>query len=359
MLVMQTEKLVEPAIKKSVLVCIQAVDLDDPLMGFFVSWLQEASRQFSTVTVLALRVGRYHLPDNVSVIPFRPSGSRSLLAVIKTLVKESWLRRGAYDVVFVRGDPHYVLLAGWLWRLLRKKIIFWYAHYRVSPWAVLASACANVTVASVKASYDHPWAKPVLIGQNIDVSRFPLRPTPPTSQPLRCLVFGRIMPSKRLEEAIDAFIESGGDKDGRTMTIDGPLVDQSYADSLHKRIEGHPSIVWKAHSIPYDQLPDYLAQFDVLINAYPGSLDKTIVESALTGLLTIAATDGMSEWLMTGDMWLMAKTKEERVQALKRIYALSIEERMQIAQRLRERAIECHALESQIKRLVNIFKKEM
>jgi hypothetical protein len=92
-----------------------------------------------------------------------------------------------------------------------------------------------------------------------------------------------------------------------------------------------------------------------LINAYPASLDKTIVESAMRGLLTIAATDGMREWLAEEDLWLMAKTPEERVAALQKIYHLSRRERMLMATRLHERAIKFHSLEAQIHKLIPLL----
>ena len=47
----------------------------------------------------------------------------------------------------------------------------------------------------------------------------------------------------------------------------------------------------------------------------------------MTGLLTIAATDGMHEWLDPEDLWLMAKTIEERIAALKRVCTLRPQDR--------------------------------
>jgi glycosyltransferase involved in cell wall biosynthesis len=105
------------------LVVAQAVDGDDALFGFFVTWLREAAATFSSVTVLALRVGRFDLPANVSVIPLRSSGSRSKFAVIRTLWSVSWRMRHTYDAVFIRGDAIYVVLGAWLWRMLGKSVM--------------------------------------------------------------------------------------------------------------------------------------------------------------------------------------------------------------------------------------------
>ena len=64
---------------------------------------------FSTITVLALRVGRHSFSDHVRIIPLRSIGSHSRLSVLFTLIKQSWIKRKEYDAVFVRGDPYYVL----------------------------------------------------------------------------------------------------------------------------------------------------------------------------------------------------------------------------------------------------------
>jgi len=339
----------------SLLVVIQAVDLDDPLMGFFHGWLEVASTQFSHLTVLALRVGRHALPSNVHIIALRPAGSRSRFQVIRTLLLESWRKRDQYQAVFVRGDAYYVILASWLWRLLSKRIVFWYAHYTVSVWALIASAFAHVTTASVKASYNHPWVHPVFIGQNIDHHRFVLRERCRSSQdPWRCLVFGRVMPSKRIEEVIETFVETEA-LHGALLTIVGPQPDPIYKAALMKLTQDHPSIQWGSESVSYDHVPELLSQYDILLNAYQGSLDKAIVESTMSGMIPIAATDGMQEWLPQTYRWLMAKTIVERRMALERVMHLSEEEYVDLQKSLREAAVNAHSMEQQIERLKHLL----
>lgn len=334
------------------LVCVQAVDLDDPLIGFFVSWLEEASRRFSEITVLALRVGRYELPKNVHVIPFRAAGSRSRFAVIKTLLKESWLRRGAYDAVFVRGDPQYVLLAGWLWRLLGKRIVFWYAHWQVSSWAALANRVAHVTVSSVRAAFSHPTITPLFIGQNVDHTRFSAPAAPNEGKP-RCLAFGSLRPIKRVDVSIQAFLAAGGEEVGASLTVIGPNTDPGYEQTLHALADGHPAIQW-GPAASYDQVPDVLASYDILLNACAGSLDKVVIEAMMSGQVVIAATPGIKEWLPEELHWLYAVSVEEMSQALKRVFALLPEERWKLGLRLRELAIQFHSLQGQVERIAEL-----
>ena len=335
--------------KQRLLMCIQAVDADDRLLGFVPSWLEEASRQFASVTVFALRVGRYSLPANVEVIPLRPAGSHSKGRVVWTLLKESWLRRSAYDAVFVRGDPHYVLLAGWLWRALGKSVAFWYAHWNVSRSAVLAAMMASVTVTSTKAAFAHPWIRPIVIGQNIDHHRFVGRATP-LQGPFRSLILGRVMPSKRIEICVRAFL-AATERDALTsLTILGPQPVPEYVTTLHAQFDDHPQVIW-GHAPVYETVPTVLHQYDVMLNAYAASLDKSIVEGMMSGLPVLAASRALLEFLPAHLQWMCVQDEAAMTQGLQRLIALSSEERWKLGQELRQIAIHAHSLEGQITRL--------
>lgn len=339
------------------LICIQAVDLDDPLMGFFHRWLEEAAKQFSLITVLALRVGRYDLPANVRIIPLRPAGSHSRFAVIQTLIKQAWIRRHDYDAVFVRGDPQYIILATWLWRLLGKRIVFWYAHWKVRASAVWASRLANITVTSVKTAFDHPSVKAIPIGQNVDHRRFVAR-TAPTASPVRCLAFGSVRPIKRIDLAIKAFLEADGENLGSTLAIVGPRTDKTYEETLKALAQGHPSIQW-GEAVAYDQVPALLADYDLTINACPGSLDKVIIEAMMSGQIVIASTDGILGWLPERLHWLYAPELDDLIKAVRRALALTPQERFVLGNELRALAIEQHSLEGQVRKLVILLEKKV
>lgn len=333
------------------LICIQAVDLDDPLMGFFVTWLEEAGKRFSQITVLALRVGRYTLPENITVIPLRPTGSHSKITVIKTLLRESWIRRRAYDAVFVRGDPYYVILAAWLWRLMGKKIIFWYAHWKVSTWAEIGSYLAHKTTSSVGAAFRHPTITPLFIGQNVDDTRFSA-PVSPSEKPLRCLTFGSIRPNKKIENALQAFIMVYGGRE-ETLTIIGPETDAPYLAHLRGLAEGHPTISFQ-DAVSYDRVPEMLRAYDVMVNACTGSLDKVIIEGMMSGLIVIASTPGVKEWLPEPLHWLNAVSLEEITAALRRVAEMTPEARWRLGRELRELAITHHSLKGQIQTLASL-----
>ncbi len=336
------------------LVCAQAVDLDDPLIGFFVPWLEAAARQFSHVTVLALRVGRYTLPANVTVIPLRPNGSRSKWSVVKTLLRESWSRRQAYDAVFVRGEPQYVLLAGWLWRLLGKKIVFWYAHYRVSRWARYATRIATVAVSSAQAA-SNGLSNVVTIGQGIDDSRFIFtrHPLPPL---WNVLIFGRMDASKRVKELLEFFL--GLDQAlPFKLTLIGRAGNDAYEQMLDALIQRDSRISWQKESPTYDAVPDLYTDYHVILSATDGSLDKTIIEGTLSGLLPIASTPAMKEWLPAGTDWLSWTTASDFKRVMEKISRLSEADYQAMLVSIRVAAEANHTTRSQITKIVALLEQ--
>lgn len=332
-----------------VLVCVQAVDSHDPWMGYFVAWLRDAAKVFPSMIVMALRVGEDVLPEAIQVLPFRPKGSRSKWTVIWNLWKESWQRRREYDAVYVRGDAQYVLLAGWLWRLLGKRVVLWYAHYKPNRMVLPASWLAHAVVTSVPEACGVPRAHPISIGQAVQPERFLSVSSQTSSGKQRWLMLGRIGPPKRLKEVIQDFVASG--VAGVELVLIGTPSDPAYAAEIKVLIEASPPVIWENRDVPYEEIPTLFSQFQALVSGTPSSLDKVIIEGLFSGLPVIAATGGLKPLLSTEDAWLWAGESERRVQAFRRLVALSDAERVGLGARLREAALQQHSFSAQLSRL--------
>ncbi len=339
----------EPRPTRLLVVC-QAVDEADPLFGFFVHWLAEAAKQGIGLTVLALRVGAHHLPASVQVIPLRPKGSRSRIAVIKTLLQMSWTHRAIYDGVFVRGDAQYLVFAGWLWRLLQKRLVFWYTHYAApSPWFWLGSIWPHAHVTAVRAS--NPLRRAIVIGHHIDATRFS-GTRPQGKKPVSVLIFGRVSPVKRVPwmvALLRPFVERGE----VTVRIVGASSDAGTTAAVHEALI--PGMTWEAHAMAERETPALYANADIVLNATPGSLDKTIIEAAASGCVVCATTPGFAEGLPDGLRWLQGTTEQEIQEAIQRLVRMRPEERQQIGDALAVWARETHGLAQQIRRLRSIF----
>lgn len=49
------------------LICTQTVDREDPVLGFFCSWIAEFAKRCEKVTVICLKEGAHTLPNNVVI----------------------------------------------------------------------------------------------------------------------------------------------------------------------------------------------------------------------------------------------------------------------------------------------------
>src|SRR5580704_11376753 len=94
------------------LICTQAVDLDDPVLGFFHRWIAELSKRCERVHVICLKEGRHELPANVFVHSLGKEGGRSRVKYLLNFYRYIRELRGEYDAVFVHMNSEYVVLGG-------------------------------------------------------------------------------------------------------------------------------------------------------------------------------------------------------------------------------------------------------
>src|SRR3989338_9057482 len=114
------------------LICTQAVDTTDPVLGFFHGWIVALAKHAEHVHVICLKKGEYRLPSNVLVHSLGKEEGRSLIKYTLRFYRSIWSLRNDYDSVFVHMNEEYVLLAGVFWRLLGKRIVLWRNHKKGS-----------------------------------------------------------------------------------------------------------------------------------------------------------------------------------------------------------------------------------
>lgn len=190
------------------LVVTQAVDKNDPVLGFFHRWLEEFAKHTDQLIVVCLREGAHSLPSNVRVYSLgKESGAVSRLtyarrfrALIKNYVHE-------YDEVFVHMNPEYIVLGGLFWRMRRKRIVLWYVHKSVTMWLRLAVPLCNRIVTASPGSFRIASAKVHVLGHGIDTDFF--SPGERIERADILLSVGRLMPTKRHDLAIRAAARIG------------------------------------------------------------------------------------------------------------------------------------------------------
>ena len=135
------------------LITTQAVDLDDPILGFFHSWIKALSQNCASVHVICLKEGRYNLPSNVRVHSLGKEGGQSRLKYIWRFYKYIWTLRNEYDSVFVHMNQEYVLFGGKFWRFLGKRVVLWRNHKIGSVWTHVAAMLSNIVCYTSPSAY--------------------------------------------------------------------------------------------------------------------------------------------------------------------------------------------------------------
>lgn len=273
------------------LIVTQIVDIEDPILGFFHRWLLEFAKHVEVIEIICLKRGVCHLPQNVRVHSLgKEQGEVSTLVYTLRFLVLVWRLRKSYDSVFVHMNTEYVILAGWLWRILGKRISLWYTHGTVSLQLYIANVFANVLLTASEQSLRLATPKKKVMGHGLDTDRFPLTSTP--NGPLRLLTVGRLSPVKNLHILIDAFAVLNKSYPDATLTLlGGPatLEDAQYVKQLHvqsERLGVAKAVIFKHANA--NLVPEELSQAHLFLHASAtGSLDKAPLEALLSGVPVI------------------------------------------------------------------------
>lgn len=309
------------------LIVTQAVDKNDPVLGFFHRWIEEFAKHFEKITVICLRLGDHDLPENVSVHSLGKETARGprlfrILRYIAVFLRHIIHLRREHDAVFVHMNAEYVVLGGLLWRLWGKRVGLWYLHKSVTFRLRAAHALADVIFTAAPSGFRIRSRKVKVLGHGIDTDRFAGITRTPRGDHVRVLTVGRIAPVKNLELQFDALTEVAQRGTRITFTVvGGPVMasDKTYESSLRKRATTLPFRVIFAGTVPHADVPPFFARADVFLNtSRTGGVDKAVLEAMAAGLpvaTTNCAFDGIvpDELIAAEDSASLAQSVERAV----------------------------------------------
>lgn len=283
------------------LILTQKVDMNDDLLGFFHDWLREFALAFTEVTVICLGEGKYKLPGNLKVFSLgKEKGGRGIIKKISyayNFYKYIFSERKNYDAVFVHMNQEYVLMGGLLWKIWKKKIGLWYVHKKVSRKLKLAEKLSDYIFTASAESFNLASNKVFVTGHGINTERFStVRAEKKPTGVFKIIYVGRISPIKNqklLIEAVNYLVNEKEEKGLRVLFIGSPvyLEDSAYFNQLKEmvrrdKLEGCVDFIG---SIPYREMPKYLANADLAANLCPtGGMDKAVLEAMASGVTAVA-----------------------------------------------------------------------
>lgn len=280
------------------LICTQVVDTQDPVLGFFVRWIEEFAKRVESIEVICLYRGAHNLPANVRVHSLgKEKGGVSRVRYTLRFLVLSWRLRRTYDAVFVHMNQEYVLIAGWLWRLLSKQVYLWRNHYAGSLLTGAAVLFCRKVFCTSKHSYTARYTKTVLMPVGVDTAQF----TPDervVRTPHSILWLARIAPSKRLEMFIDALeVLAARGVDFVATVVGSPLSEhKSYFDEVRANVRARglsERVVFRS-GVPHAETAGLYRAHQIFVNTSPsGMLDKTIFEAAACGCVVVVASQDL------------------------------------------------------------------
>jgi len=339
------------------LIVTQAVDKDDPVLGFFLEWIRQLAERCEFVHVICLKEGLHSLPSNVRVHSLGKESGASRFKYLARFFHYIYHLRHEYDSVFVHMNPEYVVLGGLFWRQWRKKIVLWFIHRRISLYLRIAYIFVHAICTASHRSINIQGKKIKAVGHGVDTARYSGHER--TKNTRSILFLGRLDPIKRVDVFVDALLELHLRGVSFTADIYGSP-SPGYTKDSEKIKENAASLIeanllTMHESIPHEETPPVYASHAIFVNLTPpGSFDKTILEACASGAVVIAANGALRgvlpETLQTDG------TKEHTVSALEAALSLSDEERRDLGERNRKYVEDKHALPQLIEKLVQALK---
>ncbi len=340
------------------LIITQKLDINDPILGFFHRWVEEFSKHCDKITVIALGVGEYNLPESVKVLSLGKETSPSRFKYLWRLAKYLWQERNNYDTVFVHMNQEYVLLAGWWWQLTGKKIWFWRNHPKGSWLTRVAVKFSHRLFCTSPYSFTAQFKKTELMPAGIDTEKFSPDPSVIKNQQL-ILCLGRISPVKKNEQLIAAIgkIKNNNpeifDRLEVLMVGDALPRDEGYLAGLKGLTDdlGLKDKIIFQPGLPNNLTRHLYNQSGVYVNMTPsGSLDKTVLEAMACGTLTVVSN---KSFLGAIDNRLIFEesNSDSLVSTLSVVLNLSVGDKKTISENLRLFVVGNHSLRELIAKM--------
>ena len=301
------------------LIVTQAVDLDDPILGFFHRWIEELAARCESVIVVCLKEGRHQLPHNVRVLSLGKDVGASRKTKVWRFYRYIFAYRHEYDTVFVHMNQEYVLLAGIFWRQWGRRVYLWRNHWAGNFPTRIAVALSSGVFCTSKSSFTAQFKKTNIMPVGVDIVALDISRTP------RSILFlGRVAPSKHPEVLLDALAQLQRDGIDTTASIYGsPLPkDEAFARALRTRAETMPTVTFY-DSVPHHETAAIYAAHEIFVNlSASGMYDKTLFEASTAGCIVVASSRDFAE--MAGEQFVFRQNNpQDLARVLKDILKMS------------------------------------
>jgi len=312
------------------LITTQIVDQDDPNLGFFHQWIEEFARHVEHVEVICLKEGSHTFPENVRVHSLgKEKALRPSWVYALRFLRLSWRLRREYDAVFVHMNPEYLVVAGWLWRLIHKPTTLWYVHKKVNLVLRIAEFFATSVCTASRESFRLPSKKVRVLGHGIVFVESIARSR--DSEGLKILSVSRISATKRIDTMVQLAQELESRNTRFSLTIVGAPAtpeDVVYEKELH-RIVGeklHTGSVVFHGPVRHQEVLSMLVRAQVFLNlSATGSMDKAVLEALGAGVSVVSSNEAFQSLLTPYGLYVSSNNPSSLADAVIRAPQVDME----------------------------------
>ena len=332
-----------------------SMDPSNPVFAHQVSTIQGIAPYFNSVTVITTENTELALDENISVnlVKWVEGHSfRNILNFYRISLPIVFQNRGA--ILFSHMTETQSLLIAPFARALRIRHFLWYAH-KSNPLRLRAcSRFVDGVITSTKGSSPLLRCDQFAIGQAISPEQFPFREHGLKRE--RFLHIGRISPSKGIDKILDLVGEVSSSSNV-SLTLVGSLPD-ALAVSYWSEIQSRYQTLFASGRVKYlgamnrSDLNDCIANHDLFVHAFEGSLDKALLEATISGLPVITLN---SEYVEIFGAWDKSTLRLDLYSELAALQALEDSEITSELVRRSALVKENHSLDSWITKLACIL----
>lgn len=353
------------------LILTQKVNRDDPILGFFCRWITEFSKHFESIKVIALEVESNTpstLPNNVKVFSLgkdkKIHTGLGKINYILRFYKYIWSLRDEYDAVFVHMNPIYVVLGGFIWKFLDKKMFLWYTHREVDSKLYIANKFVFKIFTASKESFRLKTSKCIITGHGISTDDYVafVKAKKFGTEPIKLVHVGRITSIKNL----DILIKSAKilkEKWNKKFIIEfvGDVIspeDKKYKEQLVKIIHNFDlsDYISFVGSIKNDKISSVYSNADMSINLSPtGGMDKVVLESMASSTIVLTSNQTFKEYFGNYADLLLFHERDAEDLSRKLIALFDLKDTVQITNFLRQVVMERANITVQIENISHII----
>lgn len=341
------------------LIITQKVDINDDILGFFHRWIEEFAKNVESIIVICLEEGEHNLPQNVKVLSLGKEAGVSRLKYILNFYKYIWKLRASYSYVFVHMNQIYVILGGFLWRLLGKRVALWYTHKQVSFSLRLAEKFVQQIFTASKQSFQLKSKKVNVMGHGIYLNDYS-ELAKERGEVINILHVGRLSKIKNILTLVEAgkILNDSWDRKFKITFVGSAVTknDKLYIDKVNEYIKNNDlsNIFEFVGSVPNKDIKNFYAKADITVNMAPtGGLDKVVLEAIASSVIVISSNESFSEYFDGYDSILRFKLQDSEDLAEKIVSLINLENKSIIEDYLYKKVKDKSGLDTLVKRIIS------